>query len=90
LLFSRRKPNSLKCVRNIAVAARLELATSVVTALRELVLQQPAMTRGLANAAQVIQGYANCGLSRGLEMTSSRIIVLVSSYAPGRSEDRDS
>jgi hypothetical protein len=27
-------------------------------------------TRGLPNAAQVIQGYANCGLGCGLKMTS--------------------
>src|SRR5882672_4938470 len=50
----------------MAGTTRLELATSAVTALRELVLQQLTNTRGLPNAAQVAQGYRNCGLGCGL------------------------
>jgi hypothetical protein len=38
------------------------------TALRELALQQLRTTRGLPNAAHVIQDHTNCGLVCGLEV----------------------
>jgi len=51
----------------MARTTRLELATSEVTALREMVLQQLTSTRGLPNAAQVIQSDKNCEWSCGLK-----------------------
>jgi len=50
----------------------LEPAASAVTALRELVLQQLTTTRGLPNAAQVIQDHTNCGLGCGLGNSQPR------------------
>ena len=47
----------------MAGTTRLELATPAVTALREMVLQQHTSTRGLPNAAQVIQDHTIPGVN---------------------------
>jgi len=51
----------------MAGTTRLELATSAVTVLRELVLQLTT-TRGLPNTAEVVQDIPLYGSGRGLEI----------------------
>jgi len=50
------------CLKEMAGTTRLELATSAVTALRELVLQQLTTPRGLPNYLQAAQDISFCGV----------------------------
>ena len=58
---------SASALERMAGTTRLELATSAVTALRELVLQQLTRPRGLPKYPQVVQDIIFCGLGCGLE-----------------------